>query len=775
MTWSRSLLAASDGALDPYLQLLNPGGQVVVQDDDGGGRPNSLIQGFVLPSAGTYTIAAISSGGRSSGRFTLSLTVSAAAAPSVTPTRTPTPTTSGQRPCGGAIVYGQTVSGRLAVGDWCDYTFTAAAGDVVTIRLDRVDVGLDPLVELWGSGGRLAFNDDGGGNGNSLIQDFGLASAGSYTIRVLSFNNQSGGRFELALARGSGGAAVITPTRTPMLAATPPACGGVIAYGQTHPGSLGVGGRCDYTFTAAAGDVVTIRLNRVDAGLDPLVELWGGGARLAFNDDNGGDRNSLIQSFGLPAAGSYTIRALSFNNQSGGRFELRLDRGGVTPVPPIGQCGGPITYGQTASGRLAVGGRCDYSFTAAAGDVVTIRLNRVDAGLDPLVELLDSRGVRLAFNDDNGGDRNSLIPSFRLPAAGSYTIRALSFNNQSGGWFELALARAAPPQPAPTIRTCANGVRYGEPVSDHLPYPSATRRCAFSGTAGEVIGIALERAAGSLEPFVELLDPTGAVVASSQGFSPDRASTWIVNYRLNRTGSYTIVARSRGGTSAGPFDLNLWQGSSCGIPLFRSAYGEITGASPRCEYTLPVNTTPVTVSLAVEGITGNLQPLLQLRGPDGRLIREAEQEIKNERLTQPGTYRIQVTGRQGTTGFFRLWRPDFRSWPKSLLPGGGAAMPQSEPLPSTLRNPDDRYEYTFTGAAGDVVTILMERTEESSLDPYLELRDPAGVTVKTDDDGGGFPNSMILGYPLESSGTYTIVAGSYNGATSGAFSLTLWR
>ncbi len=221
-----------------------------------------------------------------------------------------------------------------------------------------------------------------------------------------------------------------------------------------------------------------------------------------------------------------------------------------TPKPAIAErCGGDMAYGQTKFNRLPAGGRCEYPFRAAAGDLVTIRLNRVDVDFDPWLELLDNRGVRLAFDDDGGGWRNSRIQSWTAPTSGTYTIRAAAYNNRSDGRFELRLERGEPPKPLP-------------------------------------------------------------------------------------------------------------------------------GSGPRLD---------------------------------------------------------------------------------------------------TLRQPDDRQVYAFTAAAAEVVTILMERAGESSLDPYLELRDPAGVTVKTDDDSGGYPNAMILEHRLASGGTYTIIAGSQGGATSGSFYLTLWR
>jgi hypothetical protein len=60
----------------------------------------------------------------------------------------------------------------------------------------------------------------------------------------------------------------------------------------------------------------------------------------------------------------------------------------------------------------------------------------------------------------------------------------------------------------------------------------------------------------------------------------------------------------------------------------------------------------------------------------------------------------------------------------------------------------------------------------SGLDPYLDLLDPYGDVVASDDDSAGNHNSEII-YRLRRRGTYTIVAGSYGGGSTGSFELSL--
>jgi hypothetical protein len=65
----------------------------------------------------------------------------------------------------------------------------------------------------------------------------------------------------------------------------------------------------------------------------------------------------------------------------------------------------------------------------------------------------------------------------------------------------------------------------------------------------------------------------------------------------------------------------------------------------------------------------------------------------------------------------------------------------------------------------------MATPDQLSLDPYLVLTDAAGTKLDQDDDGGGDLNARIV-FRAEKSGTYRIVATSYN-LGNGGFTLTV--
>ncbi len=98
-----------------------------------------------------------------------------------------------------------------------------------------------------------------------------------------------------------------------------------LAYGEVGEGTLSLGETHAWTFTGSAGDVVSISAEAaIPTQMDTFLELFGpGGNRLTGDDDSGEVSNALIESFELPADGTYTIEISSIAGQ--GDYRLRLN------------------------------------------------------------------------------------------------------------------------------------------------------------------------------------------------------------------------------------------------------------------------------------------------------------------------------------------------------------------------------------------------------------------------------------------------------------------
>lgn len=102
--------------------------------------------------------------------------------------------------------------------------------------------------------------------------------------------------------------------------------------------------------------------------------------------------------------------------------------------------GGSLSVGDSISGSLSAGEAAEWTFSGAAGDLVTISLSSPDEEIDPYLELLGPDGLGLASDDDGMGYPNSQISGYELPSDGTYTIVACTYWDDDAGVYELSLS-----------------------------------------------------------------------------------------------------------------------------------------------------------------------------------------------------------------------------------------------------------------------------------------------------------------------------------------------
>ncbi|HYN87294.1 MAG TPA: pre-peptidase C-terminal domain-containing protein [Ardenticatenaceae bacterium] len=314
----------------------------------------------------------------------------------------------------GEIEYGDTVEGFSIGGVTEDrWTFTGSAGDFVDVEVEGEE-GLDTYIRIEDEEGTsIAQNDDrASGEVDPLLTSIPIPQDGDYTIVVASYSFSGAGGYELTLNQGE-----------------PPA-GGEIAYGDTVTEELGAGQRHVWTFEGTQGDVVNIAANATgeEPTLDIRIALNGpDGNELASDDDSGGNRNALIAAAELPETGTYTIYVFPYSGE--GPYELTLESGEEPEAMT------PIAIDQTVDGEITSDQPQVWTLDAQQGDVINIAVNAGEGtGLDPRVWIQDPDGTQIAYDDDSGGDRNSLISEFTLPTTGTYFIAVNAFGGLEGGY-----------------------------------------------------------------------------------------------------------------------------------------------------------------------------------------------------------------------------------------------------------------------------------------------------------------------------------------------------
>lgn len=294
----RVSIAMSSTAVDPFLYLIGPGGQIIAADDDGGGGLNSRIpEGsglLTLPATGVYTIEATTYDAGQQGAFTLALVLEAA--------------------------------GTVLRVNPAALTFSLAPGAT----------SVPQQVTLEGITGAVTAHPSAGW----IVADAVNATTYRITVNAASLvPNAYQGSVVFSTAAASVTLGVNVEVRPPTGGQCPAMS---VALGGTINGVLDASACRSsrrnalarrYSFSASAGD--QIRITLTSPILDTYLYLFQpGGQLLAEDDDSAGNLNSRIPPdatafIRLPATGEYVIEATTYASDETGPFTLRIETSGT--------------------------------------------------------------------------------------------------------------------------------------------------------------------------------------------------------------------------------------------------------------------------------------------------------------------------------------------------------------------------------------------------------------------------------------------------------------
>ena len=338
--------------LDPVLRVLDAEtGELIVEDDDGGGDLNSraLVPPQDSPRRVTIEVdsfdAEWAEGEGYGGRF--ELRVSSTDYVDV-----------GTR----AVGYGASETGVLA-GQEHLFTIEGEAGQLVEIAMVALDDEVDPYLELRdASGETVALDDDGGDNLNALLRHV-FSDNGTYTIAASSYGGH-GGEYRLRVRQRRAASAQL-PLQ---VIGFEDEASGELASGWNEAGDATMMPRqIDYQLSEEAiaairggSGEVSIRMNAsgerdpdFGGNIDPYLEL-GFDTPLGFavvdsDDDGGGDLDAMLPvDLGLLAGEPALLDALRIRVQGYGEssgtytlvitegMEQRADSGWVTTEEATG-------------------------------------------------------------------------------------------------------------------------------------------------------------------------------------------------------------------------------------------------------------------------------------------------------------------------------------------------------------------------------------------------------------------------------------------------------
>jgi methionine-rich copper-binding protein CopC len=285
---------------------------------------------------------------------------------------------------------------------------------VVTLSLSSGLSGFQPVAKMQAPSGNLIGSEIDAGSSRM----FKLTVAGDYKVLVQDNDDQDTGTYVLALEG-------INP---PSLDAQ------AITLGERKTARLDVVGEVDeYTFTATAGNLVTLSLSESHPGSRATL-FSPAGDEVKLYSASTGNRVSQVTAGNKVLsealeAGTYVIQVHDNNYTAIGDYQLSLE--GLVPASADAVA---ITSGETKTGDIAAGEVDAYKFTATGGNVVSVSLSDVVSGTSSRLwaELYSPSGTKVAkLPGTNGPDEveNGNKVVYRLPAeAGTYVIQVYDYD-----------------------------------------------------------------------------------------------------------------------------------------------------------------------------------------------------------------------------------------------------------------------------------------------------------------------------------------------------------
>jgi hypothetical protein len=509
---------------------------------------------------------------------------------------------------GGPMTNGANHAGVITVGDLDGWTFTAAKDDYIALSIGEVlESEIDPLFQPWirllgPNGDLIAF-----GQGALAAQIAVTAPlSGLYTVVVsdsaISREPSHTGDYKLTLVKTN--AALTVPTDDQ---------GGPMTNGANHGGAIYVGDLDAWTFTAAKGDYIALSIGEtLDSEIDPLFVPW---IRLIGPTGDliasaAGNRAAQIAA-NAPLSGLYTVivsdSAISREPSHVSTYVLILAKTNTALTVPNGDEGGPMIAGANYGGVISVGDLDAYTFSAAQGDYIAIKigevvLSEIDPLFVPWIRLIGPDGVLVA---STAGNLTATI-AVNATLSGTYTLvvsdSAISHEPSHAGSYLLTMFRAPGTFVVPNTDN-------GGPLLNNVPrsgavYSGDLDEWTFLAASGHSLTVTVTEVISGTDPgfipWIRLIGPTGTLVAQVIG-----VTTATINVVAPTTGTYTVIVAdsdiSREGAAIGNYTLTATgvdpnvcdSGAVAGVTMIRAV--DVTSLrdrinSVRGHYGLPVFT-----------------------------------------------------------------------------------------------------------------------------------------------------------------------------------------
>ncbi len=351
-----------------------------------------------------------------------------------------------------------------------------------------------------------------------------------------------------------------------------------------------------YSLTASAGDLITVELSTEEAALAPVVVIMDARGNIVAQDrDIESATTATLADVELPSTGTYYILVMRGSGAEGtasGTYTLRLsgiqqvggqtatlENGGITfqlswnaavdlnleVRDPVGGTVHRASPGSPSGGALDADANADCATATADAPTETISwpAGVVPAGSYEVIvyytQPCDAGGPQVfQLNVAVNGQTPQAIVGTLNPGQ-EYLARLVL--DPDGTWQLINGGVNAGLNVTMLGTHIANAtpIALGSTVSGVITNVTPAQAYTFDATAGAKVTVSMQAQSGSLDPYLVLLGPGNATLASNDDAGPNSTDA-AITYTLPTDGTYTVIATRYGltiGGTEGEYNLNV--------------------------------------------------------------------------------------------------------------------------------------------------------------------------------------------------------------------------
>ncbi|BAY73413.1 hypothetical protein NIES23_62410 (plasmid) [Trichormus variabilis NIES-23] len=589
-----------------------------------------------------------------------------------------------------------------AIGNFTAYTYDAK-GNLLSVADD-----IDGQNIISGAIAKLGEIDEYTFTGK-LSNDFQtiLTNTGTYLLVLNGNNSNTNINYSFKV--------------TNSLSSTSLTLGTAVSSTISQPGEID-----EYTFTGAVGQRLYYAALINNTASTIYARLISPSGQNLFSDDSDGDADRDRTPVTLTEAGTYRLTLNGYNNNTGDYSFNLIDANAPTAM----------TLGTAVSSTISRPGEIDeYTFTGTVGQRLYydgLINNATSTIYAYLIYPSDPNGKVILNNEDADSDKTP----FTLTESGTYRLILDGLTDNTGDYsFNLINASAA------------TEITLGTTVTDTLTPGLQTHIYQINGTAGQQLYF--DSLAANSNATWSLYGP-----GSQRGNQNINITGNNINLnndfqlRLTSTGTYLLVVNGKNSND----NINY----SFKVTSSLSALTTITLGTVVTDTLTPGLQTDI---YEINGIAGQQlyfdslaaasNATWSLRGPRNENITGNNINLSNDfetTLTSTGAYLLYISGNNSNSNINYSFKVTSSLSSTSLTLGTA--------ITSTISQPGEIDEYTFTGAVGQQLYYdgLINNTTSTI---YADLISPSGLTILF--NGNRDADSDKTFFTLTESGTYRLI------------------